>query len=131
MLTMSHPVNTGLWRRKRSRPPSELGEEWDTIEELKRLKLHDALPVSVRKEPSSSQALIPLPVAPSKETFKMAISVDFPETSLGRLFRQADANSQAEESSASGKELVVYQPTPLSELLKQAAYLDEHQMLLD
>jgi hypothetical protein len=61
----------------------------------------------------------------------MAVSVDFPETSLGRLFRQADADYSVLESSASGKELVIYQPNPLSELLKQAAYLDEHQMLLD
>ena len=131
----------------RKRAISSYPEEREdlTLLELKRLKVSDE--PSLENEQTTQrdeqltnpcQALIPVTMKPDEAAFRMTIVADFPESHLARLIcEQQNTDHEAENnmldkevSSKPGKELVLYQP-PLSELLKEAAYLDEHQMQLD
>lgn len=138
----------GGGKREKLQPEDEV-----TLRRFKKLKIHegdhgtesDQTPIiHVVGEPPHNpcQALILRPVAPSEEIFKLAISSDHGETFLGRklleLRQQSESCSQGTSSaSESGewesldenKQLVPYQ-TPLAELIKEAAFLEEHQMQL-
>lgn len=135
---------------KREKLPTE---DEITLRRFKKLKIHEEdheaeseqkLPVQVVEEPpqNSCQALILRPVAPSEETFRLVVSSNYGETFLGQklleIQKQQDSYSQdiapadeadEWESLDENKQLVLYQ-APLAELLKEAAFLEEHKMQL-
>jgi hypothetical protein len=98
-----------------------------------------------------SKALILLPVAPTEESFKLAVCADYKDTYLAQRLAQIHGDDIRrnilgnpppsvdvinEENNSRGykfradpsdQQLVVYQPT-LADLLKDASFYEEHRM---
>lgn len=135
-------MRPSYWR-KRNREVNGEDEYWDNVEELKKLRLEDVTEGRQKDPPTEehglqkskdnpcpSKALIPFQISPTEESFKLTMLADFPDTTLGRLLlrqTEVDANNSLDDDST-GRELILYQPDPLCELLKAAAYIEEHQM---
>lgn len=144
-----------LGQRKRPcRTQTEIQEGLRDLQCLKRLRIDETgVVVDEGEEEAPCQALILRPVAPDELVFRMAVGMDFANSSLGQLLlgrdvmgvrgKYPDSDSGEEEggrSDASGaaddaqnKQLALYQSpsVALAELFKEASYLDEHQMALD
>lgn len=133
--------------------PSKLVQEEEfqqlTVKRFKELSLNGhgqtlsfppiALESSKAEQVKPSQALILHPLAMPEETFRLAIRTDFPNTQVGRLLSVAELGEpknqlneglKDEKKDNEGKELVLYS-RPLNDILKEACYLEEHQMSLD
>lgn len=143
------------WRFGRKRPcktEEEVAHGVQDLQRLKRLRLTDDLVVADKDQDTleaamlgsaeqECKALIPRPLAPDEYCFRMAISSDLPESTLGILLRidsvvpkdKGDNEDNVKDRGDHvGKELVVYQaPSTLPDLIKQAAFLDDHRMELD
>lgn len=144
------------FRRKRSALPDDsVASDLAEIEQLKRLKLEAKGAEESRTHPifeeyEACQALIVRPVVPSEDAFRLAVCADLSDSTLAKLIRDTSSSlnrdktdgMRAEPSVQSGegpsadsashdKQLVIYQPPPLAELLKTAAHHDEHRMDLD
>lgn len=122
----------------------------DQLEDMKRLKINDdtltkdglnSLPQSEWEEEPVRIVITPA-LAPTEDAFRRAVLADFSETCLAKLLNSNNNNNNSnsnsfeklpEKTSFDDEQnaIVVYQPSPLSELLKQAAYSQEHQMQLD
>lgn len=148
-LLQNNPMQRGDWRFVRKRQCAKDGEVSLGVQDLRRLKRLRLTDDAPRMDPNSSipdsdeqecKALILRPLTPDEHCFRVAVSSDLPESTLGILLRAdgaAASERKAKEDSVEsldhvGKELVIYQTPPtLPDLLKEAAFLDGHHMELD
>lgn len=155
LLQRNNPMKHGEWRSGRKRPcktEDEVAHGVQDLQRLKRLRLTDDIVVTDENQDTSDaampdtvdegcKALILRPLAPDEYCFRVAVSSDLPESTLGILLRAdrvAPRDQRDKEDTIKGrgdhlgKELVVYQtPSSLPDLIKEAAFLDEHHMELD
>lgn len=129
----------------RKRPSSledSMAADLAEIENLKRLKLEEdsACPSPILADKEYCQAMILRPVALSEPDFRLAICTDYPQSWLAKLINESSPltttvptvpEESGSSSDSNSKQLVVYQPPSTAELLKEAAYYDEHSMELD
>ena len=117
-----------LTHARRKRPKSEEDTNQD-LEHFKRLRIADDDPQQNEKIDNTEQIkstemriILPRGLNLSEDAFRLAVTTDYPDTILGRLLTETNMTE------SKGKELVLYQPTKLTDILKVAAHQVEHQV---
>lgn len=135
MEVMMEPHNPTHARRKRSRREEDTNQD---LEHFKRLRIADdslqqkeKLDDAKRIENRELRIIIPKGLNLSEDAFRLAVTTDYPDTILGRLLSSTQEEETTNMAESKGKELVLYQPTKLTEILKMATHQVEHQMDLD